>query len=402
MEKLTEALQENTAYREHIATLTAESDHGLDPTFQPASSSTSRGDSLLLPSMNNWTLNALNIPECVPSEGETEVDKRAYEYWKDILVSSLDLSNTVDEYTKFGVFKIRAGQKLREIFNTTTTTAGMPDEKSKPFSNAMARLDAYYGSRTYILAQRGKLMMMTQITTESSVEFVRRVASAAKLCNYGADDEMEAVVRVITKGASDAKVRVMAYRNWVKQGSMKDLIDLVRDREIEKSNEAEFQRTHEHNKPLSVAAVTSHNSREDRGKTFFNPTWQGRGSQRGNRGGYRGVNRGVNRGAGRGRGFRGNPRDQSASNCWRCGSIYHHPSECPVMNYECRSCGGVGHIAHVCESNQQTNPHYQARPQKRTADQAETGVDRKIAAIENVPFEHEFDVKVRVDAEVPE
>lgn len=391
MKELKEALEKNNSYREQMANLTAGSDQGLSNGFPQACSSTMRDDTLLLSTMNNWTLGTLNIPECVPSEGEMEVDKRAYEYWKDILISSLKLINAVDEQTMFGVFKIKAGPKLREIFNTTTTTPGMPDEKSEPFSNAMARLNAYYGSRTYTLSQRGKLMMMSQTSVESSVEFVRRVASAAKLCNYGTDDEMEAVVRVITKGATDGRVRVLAHRNWVKQGSMKDLIDLVRDREIEKTNEDEFQRAHSHDKTLSLASVTSHNRHEDqRNTSMFGHSWQGRGAQRGNRGG---------RG---GRGFRGNSRYQNTANCWRCGSIYHRSSECSAMQKECRICGRLGHIARVCSSNQPRNPQYQARALKRFADQEEPEVERKIAAIEIAPTDHEFDVKVREHAEVPE
>lgn len=72
-------------------------------------------------------------------------------------------------------------------------------------------------------------MMMCQIDKENSIEFARRVVSVTKLCDYRPDDEMEAVVRAITKCAIDGRVLVLAHRNWVKQGSMKDFIDLVRE-----------------------------------------------------------------------------------------------------------------------------------------------------------------------------
>ncbi|XP_062556990.1 uncharacterized protein LOC134221833 [Armigeres subalbatus] len=253
MKELKQALDKNNSLREQVATLTS----GKDTVFESkqASSSNVRDDTLLS-TMNSLTLGTLNIPMCTPSEGETEIDKRAFEYWKDMLVSSLQLINAADEHTKFGVFKIKSGPKLREIFQTTSTSPGMPDEKSAPFSNALARLDEYYGSRAYTLSQRGKLMMLSQEASESSIGFVRRVASAAKLCNYGPDEEMEAVVRVVTKGASDGRVRVLAHRNWVKQGTMKDLIDLVRDREIERTNEEEFQRVHGQGGTSMIAAVS--------------------------------------------------------------------------------------------------------------------------------------------------
>lgn len=71
--------------------------------------SDSRSEWVLVSTKSNWTLGTLNIPECVPADGETEIDKRAYEFWKETLVASLQLVNSVHEQAKFGVFKIKAG-----------------------------------------------------------------------------------------------------------------------------------------------------------------------------------------------------------------------------------------------------------------------------------------------------
>ena len=99
-------------------------------------------------------------------------------------------------------------------------------------------------------------MSMFQTSTETSIDFVRRVGSAAKLCEYTVGKEMEAIVRIITKGAFDSRVRILAHRNWVKDGSMKDLIDLVRDHEVEKLNEEEFQRSRGSREVSTIASVT--------------------------------------------------------------------------------------------------------------------------------------------------
>lgn len=381
MKELKEALDKNNALREQLTSLTTGRDQCFENEFRQPSASTAYEGSLFS-TINNWTLSSLNIPECVPSEGETEIDKRAFEYWKDILVSSLQLVPAADEQTKFGVFKIRAGPKLREIFQTTSSAPGMPDEKAAPFSNALARLDEYYGSRTYTLSQRGKLMMLSQGASESSIAFVQRVASAAKLCNYGTDEEMEAVVRVLTKSANDGRIRVLAHRNWVRQGTMKDLIDLVRDREIEKNNEEEFRKMRGPGDASLVATVSHgfHNSQR--------VGYSGRG-----RGFYRTI-----RGDRGGRGFfRGNHRLNPTSNCWRCGSVYHRPFECSVIKKECHICKQLGHIARVCPSN----PRDQRRPLKRHADQDVEVIDRKVAAIECVKSEAELEPKVReVDEDI--
>lgn len=376
LKELKEALDKNNVLREQVANLS--SGFGSDRLVA------ARPEGLLLSTMNNWSLSSLNIPECVPSEGETEIDKQAFEYWKDILVASLQLANATDEHMKYSVFRIKSGPKLREILHTTSSTPAMPDEITAPFSNALARLDAYYGSRAYTLSQRGKLMMLTQGSSEDSVAFVRRVFTAAKLCSYGPDEEMEAVVRVITQRANDPRVRVLANRNWMKQGSMKDLIDLIRDREIEKANEEEYQRAQRRREVPMVAAV-SHGDQEFYGqRAAFGSYGRGRGFPYAIRGNGRG-----------GRGFsRGNHRPASTSNCWRCGSVYHQASECFAIRKECRVCRKFGHIARVCPSNQQSSSYDQRRPLKRRAEDEEVVVERKVAAIECAKEEPDLDPKV--------
>lgn len=214
-------------------------------------------ESMMMASMNNHSLSTLSVPECKPSDGEFEVDKQAYLRWKDILETSLNLINTTDEHMKMGIFKIKAGAGLLEIFNGTVSAPGMPDEMVFPYSNAIARLDNYYGSRAYLLSQRSKLMNLSQLSNEGNIQFVRRIGVAAKLCEYTSDEEMEAIARTITKGTNDSTVRALAYRNWTKQGSMKDLIDMVRDSEIEKFNEEEFQRKQKSAVPVQPAVVAA-------------------------------------------------------------------------------------------------------------------------------------------------
>ncbi|XP_062716010.1 uncharacterized protein LOC115262083 [Aedes albopictus] len=282
---------------------------------------------------SGMSLSALGIPECLPTDGDSEIDRKSYEHWKKIFEASMDLMRSVDENTRFSIFKIKAGVKLLEVYDSTATTSGMPDEKDEPYSNAIARLNEYYGSRTYMLTQRSKLINMVQRKDEDSVQFVRRVGAATKLCGYHEDEEMEAIVRTITKGTLDNRVRKLAHRNWTRQGSLKELIDAVRDSEIERYNEEEFVRSQQPKsesvpRPAVLAAVERYPNQRGFRPEGYNGgklSW----SQDGRHGGPIRVRRGNSY-----RSFGSHSGSASdADRCWRCSSVYHSAAKCPMTRF---------------------------------------------------------------------
>lgn len=403
MEKLMAELEKNNSLRERSAQLSDDPIFGSENQVPSTSSAvlgelaTVRNQSLLVTTLNNWTLSNLNIPECKPLDGADEIDKRAFDHWKDIFHSSIQLVNATDEHAKFGLFKVKAGLQLRDIYDTTVSGPGMSCAETAPFSNAMERLDDYFGSRTNIIAQRGKLMSLCQNTTENSMQFVRRAISAAKLCNYTEAEEMEAVVRVVTKGALDSRIRVLAHRNWIKQGSMKDLIDLARDWELEKANEEEFQRTRGKLEVAKVAAVSQQSYGQGRGafRPSYPVNWHFRGA--------RGHGRGGGRGFGRGRGavFRPQaraPTTESVQNCWRCGSVFHHPDQCPIRQRVCHNCGQVGHIVRVCPSMESLPSTSNSSKRRNEFKEEVIDANAKIAKVEKKE-DDETTREVRVDNE---
>ncbi|XP_062552517.1 uncharacterized protein LOC134217721 [Armigeres subalbatus] len=382
-------LEELTALKSELATVRAEKEATTEKTssvgndgvnFKPRETfevyqDTSSGHVSLLATMSNMSFGSLNIPECRPSEGETDLDKKAYEHWKEILNASFNLVQATDEQAKMDIFRIKAGAKLLEVMQGTSSIVNMPNERTHPFTNAIARLDNYFGSRTYIIGQRGKLMNMVHHSNESSVAFVRRVAASAKLCGYKCEEEMEAVVRTIVKGTTDSRVRILAHRNWVNQGDMNSLISMVRDREMEMFNEEEYQKLNRQSIAAIAAETTEHRGAFRRGiGTRF------RGFQRG-RGTFRRVQ----------------PQFQgtSRSSCWRCASMYHGPSVCPNIDKVCHTCKRRGHLARTCA----TVPQLGAG-QKRASNDLEDEEPRpKIAAIKQNGEDIDEKVKDNVDPE---
>ncbi|XP_058451171.1 uncharacterized protein LOC131430314 [Malaya genurostris] len=355
-EELTKIRNEKDALLLNISKTTVHNKDQATCSSAPHEDLTGTVNETLLASVNNMSLSTMSIPECVPSEGEVDIDKKGYEYWKNILVASLNLIQATDERTKIDVFRIKAGPKLLELLHGTSSSAEMPDESSHPFGNALARLDCYFGSRAYMLSQRSKLLNTIQQSGETNIQFVRRVAASAKLCGYDKeDDEMEAVARTLIKSSTDKRVRTLAHRNWVKQGSLNDLIDMVRDYETELSNEIEFKKLRQPQEAVSIAAITSN----IQGHGQFNRNIMGRVNN-GNRG-----KRTFNRGR----------FETPRNSCWRCASIYHGPAQCPCIDKVCHNCNRRGHLSRCCvDRNRQTTG-------KRQNESDDGSPPRKIAAI---------------------
>lgn len=332
--------------------------------FCEARSSTMRecpaaANETLLTTMNAMSLSTLNIPECAPTAGESELTKRDYDHWKNVLTASMHLIQAVDESTKIYLFRIKAGPMLIELLEGTTTQQGMPDEQLFPYSNAIARLDAHFGSRAYMLSQRSKLANMVQRSGEQNVQYVKRVAAAAKLCSYKPDEEFEAISRTVTRGSTDSRVRILAYRVLTDGGSLSEFIDQVHIREVELENENDYRRLHQ-KQPVAVAAITRQTDDSiQRQRGSFEPS------------------RGYNSGRGRGAFGRGGSRNQRQGRaCWRCLSTYHAAEECFHADKLCRNCNRRGHIARAC-----ANPTKQEQ-RKRNWTGEETEPPTKIAMIQ--------------------
>lgn len=248
----------------------------------------------------------------------------------------MKFSGITDESTKMTVFRMKAGPRLIDVMDNTFSSPSAPDEVELPYSNVMFRLKQFYGSRDYILLQRQRLRSMMQGATEGDVIFVKRVATAAKLCDYGNEQLMESVADVVQSHALNSKVREAARKILRKGGAITELLDKVRSAEVERQSEELYAMTHK--QPVAnIAAVSYSSSRVSHNE--HQQTYRGK------------ADRFRSRGAPRGRGYL-NRYDQGSDNrrlhCWRCGSTFHRSQNCHAVDKVCRRCQVKGHIERVC------------------------------------------------------
>lgn len=306
-------------------------------------------ESRFLSSMNQLSVASINIPECKPSD-DGDIHRQSFELWKDLLVDSMKLAGIEDEATKFTVFKIKAGQRLLEIFRSTNSSDQAPDQIISPFSNAMHRLRSYFGSGSDVLLMRRKLSTMTQGPTESDLSFITRVGSTARLCEFEEEKEFEQIADRVAERANNKDVRTAALKMLSRKKCFTDLVDKVREIEAIKLNENYVMRNNRTSEQVMIAPVQA-NSRTMGHHQMFDEPYGMRTSYN-----YRGRSRGSWR-APRGRptsGYFGPMRPIPSEKCWRCNSVYHTAFNCSTKNKRCDACGRIGHIKRACRSREPT------------------------------------------------
>ncbi|XP_055546065.1 uncharacterized protein LOC129730619 isoform X1 [Wyeomyia smithii] len=326
-------------------------------------------------SMNQMSISSIRLPECKPSVEGEQVGRRDFEAWKDLLLDSLKLAGVDDEPTQFVVFKVKAGPMLLEIYKNTKSTSEAPSDVMYPFSNALFRLKAYFGSASDIMLQRRKLAVMAQRPEETDLSFIMRVGAIARLCDFAEGKEFEEIISTVAEHARNKQVRTVALKMLSRQGSFTDLVDKVREIEAVTMNEEFYHLKHGKTDHAMVAAVSVPYA-------TAGPSRQGsfRGSTSRARFGYQYTSRGGNR-------FRtpyeriGLYKQQEYGRpdpyrCFRCNSVYHKPESCFAIDKVCLNCGRKGHIQRACRTSMQ-------KENERLTDFAKPNVvPSQIAAIE--------------------
>ncbi|XP_062542515.1 uncharacterized protein LOC134210484 [Armigeres subalbatus] len=302
-------------------------------------------NSILMTSMSNLSFASMQVPECKPSDGEDDIDRKSYEQWRELLEASMQLAGVSDEMTKMNIFKIKAGPKLLDVLEGTVSSPESPDTRTEPYSNAIHRLSLFFGSREYLFMQRQKLRSLGQNKGETDSKYIKRVIAIAKLCDFNEDILIEQVADAVQTHASNRKVRELARKFLRKGGQLGDLLDKVRALEMDEMNEEMYAKNHQQ-VPQSnqIAAVAVNKSGNER---FNTNRYGGRSNPHNEQQRFGGNWRGAaGRGTSRGAYKRGTSTQQYR--CWRCLSNQHNPTVCWTIQQTCHNCQRMGHVARAC------------------------------------------------------
>ncbi|XP_029736165.2 uncharacterized protein LOC115270950 [Aedes albopictus] len=344
-----------------------------------AATVTNAEETRFMSSVTQLSVSSLNVPECVPLADDDDINRHSFEMWKDLLIDSMKLAGIQDEETRITLFKIKAGPRLLGVFKNTSSTEDAPSAETQPFANAMHRLKAYFGSGSDIMLQRRKLALMSQKPDESDLQFVNRVAATARLCEFSTGKEFEEITGTVAGQARNRDVRTAALRILNKGGSITDLVDKVREIETIRLNEEYYRQKHIQSEPAVIAPIRADYPRNQAARGRFHPyqsapAFNSRGKSRfGEFASQRNTRRDTP-------GHRGTNYDRG-ERCWRCGNVYHLPSECPAIDKICRNCSKVGHFQRVCRA-----PFRPAVMNEFKSEIPEASI-KKVAAVEEMDVE---------------
>ncbi|XP_055605745.1 uncharacterized protein LOC129753919 [Uranotaenia lowii] len=338
-------------------------------------------------SINQLALSTIAVPECKPlAEGE-EIDRQTFDMWLEMLNNCMDLAGISDELTQFTVLKVKSGPRLLQIYKNTRSDENAPDPSLQPYSNAVHRMKAYFGSISDVMLQRRKLSAMIQKPEESDLSFINRVASTARLCDFDGNKEFDEIIRAVAEHATFKQVRVAALKIQNRGGTYTQLIDKVREIQSIRLNEEIFAASHRNTEPAVLAPVRAGPSMEhrrnfdfgrqrmnnrqfqnNRAKPYYvgykyneervkpREQYQPFNNQRPKQTGsipnrrfqpYDGQRWRTNKPLSRPK-FETNYNSHENLRCGKCNSPFHDADKCPNADSVCYNCDKKGHIQRAC------------------------------------------------------
>lgn len=314
--------------------------------------------------------NLMRIDPCKPMEGTSSISSSCYLRWRVMLMSTIQ---SLSEAEKESFFHKSAGSYLLDVLEMIP--GSQPDPlSSSPFSDIIGHLDKFFKSDGTRRAARLELEAMRQDSTknEGNLAYLERVAKAAMNCGFPTEEFDEKLMNVISKNASDKKIRAAANEidRSGKRYSYLQFRDFILHYELFQNNERTHKEEKSKNKQLTVHAV-SENSGVNNSGGFSRSSYQPAGARSYNQRDPSRARYDPYR--------RAQPSQQSQA-CHRCGSLAHNHVDCPHRKRTCFKCGREGHMQSVCKSG---------GPAKRAHSPEQLRSDKKLRNVANVEANEE-------------
>ncbi|XP_062712180.1 uncharacterized protein LOC134289752 [Aedes albopictus] len=265
----------------------------------------------------------------------------AWSKWKRDLESYFEAENIVSQYQRKAKLLYLGGPDLRDIFDNLPDVDNVPHVLVDPpyYDTAISKLDAHFEPfrrRTY---ERHQFRQIAQKPTERFSDFVLRLRTQVKRCEYSQPDEM--VVDQIVEKCTSNKLR----QKLLKRDMFLDEVEAL-GTSLEESERQlkEFNRVpHE-----SINRLSFRNQNHGHPSSFSNRQGVPKIPYQWTNNRYSYSRGGLN-------------QSRSEPVCFACGKKGHVKGAegCPASRAQCLKCRGFGHFARQClkrPNNDQRGP----------------------------------------------
>lgn len=296
---------------------------------------------------------AINRPGNLSLEGNLAENWRRF---KQNLTIYLDASGKTSESeaTKVAILLNIAGEDAIELFNTFTFT---DEEDKKKLDPVIAQFENYCNPRKNIVFERYKFWQCVQESSETTDQFVTRLKTMVKPCEYASPEEMVRDKLVFGIKDNAVKERLLREDNL----TLKKASDIARTSEISKQQIHAMKSTSNAYDVKEEYKTPGVNSVQ---RTQFNKKQKTKKSR------------------------------SNQSTCSFCGTK-HAPKKCPAYRVTCRYCSKIGHYDTVCRQKyftQKKNVHAveQDEDQSESEDSEDT-VYREVNDLNTLDSSKEID-----------
>lgn len=274
-----------------------------------------------------WPVNSFD--ESLPT------NKRKAEWFRfrDQFERIVSVKGSVDQETKLTGLKIHAGAYLLNIIDMHEKT--IPEPRVEPYDQVIKALNCYFNKTCDTSKERMTFREMRMRLAETFMDWVLRLETQAKFCDFSSDQRQEEFMQALLKRSIPQIGDKLYEMSGIFENNIERIInhgqhlDHIRreSKELEKDKEGSIPM----DEPSSINVLRQKSNRTS--------------NQSFNR--YERTNRFENKPYRR---TATTYYDRRGTDCTRCGEK-HAPDHCRAFHVRCHNCEKLGHFAKFCQSS---------------------------------------------------
>lgn len=309
-------------------------------------------------------------------DGSLPTNKRKAEWmrYRDQFERIVSCKPPVDEETKLTGLKIFAGDYLLSIIEMQQKS--VPDSSREVYRATIKALDKYFSQSCDVVKERMKFRELRMKSSESFPDFVLRLETQAKFCDFGREQREEEFVQALLRRSVPGISEKLYEMSDFFENDLERIVNHGKHLDYIRTEAVESKVTHEQGQ------INDEPERDVSNVKAVNAIHTGRKSFRSDhhdRAKYVDGRNGLSETSTRKRPW--DNRQSARQACPKCGSV-HGPRDCKAFRAKCYNCGKLNHFAEFCYSSRRwKNARYRLNADLGEDMKKEAGIINQVDSI---------------------